>query len=497
MNQLSIGTRRLKLEDVERILNEPIHLKLSAEAISKIKKCRAVLEAKIKGDPQAYYGINTGFGSLCNVEINPTEREQLQLNLIRSHACGSGNTVSGEISKLTLFLKIQNLSLGYSGVREVLVESLVSLFNQETFPVIYEFGSLGASGDLAPLAHLSLLLIGEGEIWEAGQVKNYADSIKFKQATTIQLKEKEGLALINGTQYSTALAAWCCIHGQRLLTLANIIAALSIDVFDCDSAPLRSALHEIRPYKGQQFVAETIRRHLKGSEVHKQTKRSVQDPYSFRCVPQVHGSVYDTLKYAEAIIETEINSVTDNPNIIPDSEEILSGGNFHAQPIAFILDFMAIALSELGSISERRSYQLISGERGLPDYLTDNPGLKSGLMVSQYTAASIASKNKQLSHPASVDSAMTSKGQEDHVSMSANAGAKCMRIVENVYQILGIELLIAAQAKEFRLPRKSSTVLENLVQQLRSKVQPIEGDRNLSRDIRNSVDFLKKIGPKI
>lgn len=491
---------QLSLPNIISIFDKRNNISLSQNATASIAKCRQYLDTKIENPDAIYYGINTGFGALCNTQINVSELEQLQYNLLRSHACGTGDYVPQHIVKLMLLLKIQSLSYGNSGVQVETVERLIWLFNNDILPVVYEQGSLGASGDLAPLAHLSLPLIGEGEVWVKSQngfeIKQSQDVLVKNNLSPIKLKSKEGLALINGTQFMLSYAVWCVWKGKHLLSRANEIAAMSVDAFDCRMEPFNHLLHEIRNHTGQIAIAEIIRKLLDKSEIGNKQKTQVQDPYAFRCIPQVHGASYDTLAFAEQVITNEMNAVTDNPNIFPDEDLILSGGNFHGQPLALMLDYLAIALAELGSISERRTYQLISGQRGLPAFLTPNPGLNSGMMIPQYTAASIVSQNKQLCTPASVDSIVSSNGQEDHVSMGANAATKCLRVLNNLSTILGIELFTAAQALDFRRPLISSLAIEALHQNFRKQVAFIENDRYLSPDIQKSIEFIDKINDR-
>jgi len=481
----------LSLENIQQIISQNFKLSLSEEAKINIQKCREYLDKKMQMHEDPIYGINTGFGSLCNVKISNENLSQLQENLVKSHACGTGAYVPQEIVKLMLLLKIQSLSYGYSGVQLITVERLVDFYNNDVLPVVYEQGSLGASGDLAPLAHLCLPLIGEGEVWYNDEKTIASKALTSAGLIPVQLGAKEGLALINGTQFMSAYGAWCLLEAKKLSNKADEIAALSIDAFDGRIDPFHEALHRIRAHNGQIATAKRIKELLAGSEINAQPKTAVQDPYAFRCIPQVHGASKDAISYVYSVFETEINSVTDNPNVFPDEDLILSGGNFHGQPLAITLDFLAIALAELGSISERRTYQMISGQRQLPAFLTPNPGLHSGLMIPQYTAASIVSQNKQLCSPASVDSIVSSNGQEDHVSMGANAATKCLRVVNNLRTILAIELLNAAQALEFRRPLKTSPYLEELVLNYRKHVSFIEHDRKLYEDIHASEKFLK------
>jgi histidine ammonia-lyase len=492
LNTHEISEAKLSLEDITAVLNgTKSTLKLSADAEKKILRCRVYVDNKIKNSSSPVYGINTGFGSLYNRNISSDQLEKLQENLVKSHACGTGAIVPNEIVKLMLFLKIQSLSYGYSGVQVATVNRLIDYYNNNIFPRVFEMGSLGASGDLAPLAHLSLPLLGLGEVHFENRL-HQAEKIneKFKWEN-IHLKAKEGLALLNGTQFMSAYGTWCLHHAHRLLRLSNIIGALSLDVFDGRIEPFNLNVHLIRPHEGQLSVAKDFQKLLEGSEMIGQSKKHVQDPYSFRCIPQVHGASSDTINYVTNIFVTEINSVTDNPNVFPEENVIISAGNFHGQPLALGLDFLAIALSELGNISERRTYQLISGARDLPNYLVANPGINSGMMIPQYTAASLVSQNKQLCAPASVDSIVSSNGQEDHVSMGANAATKALRIVENLYSILAIELLTASQALVFRRPLKTSPYLEGVVNTFRNSVPFIEEDRLLHTDIKKAEQFLK------
>jgi histidine ammonia-lyase len=488
-----ISSTKLSRQDLDAIVTGDVQLALSAEAEARIKRCREYLDEKIENAREPIYGINTGFGSLYNRNISRDQLEKLQENLVKSHACGMGPEVPDEIVRLMLFLKIQSLAYGYSGVQTDTVQRLVDMHNQNVLPVVYEMGSLGASGDLAPLAHLSLPLIGLGEVRLDGK-RFPAEAVNRKfNWSPLHFRAKEGLALLNGTQFMSAYGVWCSFHARRISAISNLVAALSLDVFDGRREPFLPHVHAIRPQPGQQKVAAAILALLEGSELLAQEKKHVQDPYSFRCVPQVHGASADAIEYVENIFLTEVNSVTDNPNIFPDEDVIISAGNFHGQPLALGLDFLAIAVSELGNISERRTYQLISGSRDLPNYLVANPGINSGLMIPQYTAASLVSQNKQLCTPASVDSIVSSNGQEDHVSMGANAATKAYRVINNVYAILAVELLTAAQALPFRRPLHTSPALENLVDTFRRSVPFIEHDRVFNVDLREAEKFLKAL----
>ncbi len=467
-------------------------LALSEESKQLIQQSRQFLEEKLRHAEALYYGINTGFGALHNVRISKDQIEALQYNLVQSHACGVGEEVPPEVVRWMLFLKIQSLCYGYSGVRLELVEQLINFYNHNILPVVYQQGSLGASGDLAPLAHLSLPLVGLGEVWYQGEKRAAKDVLQTLQLEPLRFQAKEALAMLNGTQFSTAYAVVCVLEAQRLYDLANLCAALSLDAFDCHTGPFEAILQQIRPHPGQVKTAQQIRELREGSDLAQRIKTNVQDPYAFRCVPQVHGASWDAIAHVQTQVLTEVNSVTDNPNIFWRDNVILSGGNFHAQPIALALDYLAIALAELASIAERRIFQLISGARGLPPFLIEQAGLHSGLMIPQYTAASIVSQNKQLCTPASVDTITSSNGQEDHVSMAANAATKTFRVVQNVERVLAIEWMTAAQALEFRRPEKSSTFLEKIVTFYRNHVSKLEADRILSEDMHTTVDFLKK-----
>ncbi len=488
----AISSDQLSFADLKKVLNEGSELSLSKAAKEKIQQSRSYLDQKIANSSEPIYGINTGFGSLYNKNIPKDQLEKLQENLVLSHACGMGAEVPHDLVRLMLFLKIQSLSYGYSGVQVDTVERLIGMFNKNILPRIYEMGSLGASGDLAPLAHLSLPLIGKGEVYFQSKNQHSEEVLKAMKWEKLHLKSKEGLALLNGTQFMSAYGVWCILHAQRILRLANMISAVSLDGFDGRIEPFDEDVHRIRPHAGQLKVAKEIKNLLKGSEIISQKKKHVQDPYSFRCIPQVHGASDDTIQYVSHVFLTEINSVTDNPNVFAEADKIISAGNFHGQPLALALDFLAIAMAEMGNISERRTYQLISGSRELPNYLVAEPGINSGLMIPQYTAASLVSQNKQLCTPASADSIVSSNGQEDHVSMGANAATKAYRVINNIYSILGIELITAAQALQFRRPLKTSDTLENFVNTFRKRVPFIESDRFLHDDLIEAEKFLKE-----
>jgi histidine ammonia-lyase len=486
-----ISSQHLSLESIDTILTQQYSIALSEEAEHRIVRCHDYLQQKINTSDHSIYGINTGFGALHSKKISHQDLEQLQRNLMMSHACGTGDEVPQEVVKLMLLLKIQSLAYGHSGVQLKTVKRLIDFYNREVYPVVYQQGSLGASGDLAPLAHLCLPLMGLGKVKFQGYTLASEHVLEMFSWEPVTLKAKEGLALLNGTQFMGAYGVLALLQARRLSRQADIIGALSLDVFYGRLEPFHELIHRIRPHKGQLQTAEAVRQVLVGSELLQQEKQHVQDPYSFRCMPQVHGASKDALAYVEQVFLTEINSVSDNPNVFPEEDEILSGGNFHGQPLALALDFMAIALAELGSISERRTYQLISGSRGLPDFLVAEPGLNSGFMISQYTAASIVSQSKQLCTPASVDSISSSNNQEDHVSMGANAATKLYQVVQNLERVLAIELMNAAQALDFRRPLKTSPILEAMVARYREKVSFVSTDRILHNDIQQSDTFLR------
>lgn len=481
------------LKTIEDFYHQPSNQKLTVSdfVYQKIQKNRLYLEDKIKTPGALFYGINTGFGSLCNIQISEHDLEILQENLVLSHACGMGQKLPEHLCRLILLLKIKNFTAAVSGVRPLIVQRLTDMYNAGVIPVVYEMGSLGASGDLAPLAHLSLPLLGKGDVYYKGKVQPAADVLAALGWDPIILKAKEGLALLNGTQFSLAFSAYICTRAFKLFDLWNKTAALSMEAFACSISPFDPSIHAIRPHAGQVLTASKIYELLDSTDMRK-ANYSVQDPYSFRCVPQVHGASYMAFCHAKEVIETEINSATDNPNIFDQEDKILSGGNFHAQPLALILDYMALALAELGNISERRVYQLINGDRDLPAFLAPEPGLNSGFMIAQYTAASIVSQNKQYATPASVDSIVSSKGQEDHVSMAANAATKCYKILENVEMLLAIELLTACQAFEFRRPAVTSPELEALFIEVQTRIPFMKEDRLLHDDLMICLDIVKK-----
>jgi histidine ammonia-lyase len=481
----------LSLEQIAEIFKNNIKLSLSDESIALIRDCRDYLDRKLQNNSAPIYGITTGFGSLHKKTISFDQLNQLQENLVMSHACGTGDIVREDIVRLMLLLKIHGLSYGNSGVQVETVQRLIDFFNEGITPVVYEQGSLGASGDLAPLAHLVLPLLGMGEVFCNGERCAAAPVLKKAGLPAVSLKSKEGLALLNGTQFMSAYGVYIMAKAERLSVVADVAAAISLEAYDGRPDPFFECIQTIRPHMGQKTTADFFRKILEGSQLYSRQKAHVQDPYSFRCIPQVHGASKDAISYAKTVIMTEINSVTDNPTIFPELDLIISGGNFHGQPLALIFDHLALALAELGSISERRVYRLIAGQRDLPEFLVANPGLNSGFMIPQYTAASVVSQNKQLCTPSSVDSIPSSNEQEDHVSMGANGATRLLRVAENLEKILAIELFTAAQALQFRRPLHSSPYIETLISEYRKSVQFITNDKVMYDDIARSIDFVR------
>lgn len=486
-----ISAEHLTIERIGEIVYNGYKLELSDDAKNRIIRCREYLDKKIAETTKPVYGVTTGFGSLCNVSVDADKLAQLQINLMMSHACGVGDRVPNDIVKMMMLLKIQSLSYGYSGSKLDTVQRLVDFFNNDVYPIVYMQGSLGASGDLVPLAHMSLPLVGLGEVEYKGKVMSGAEVLKIHGWEPIQLASKEGLALLNGTQNMSAFAVWSLLNAQKLSDWADKIAAMSLDAYYGLLSPFTKAVHVVRPHKGQLDTAAHMLELLQGSEIADKPKDYVQDPYSFRCIPQVHGTTKDTIAYVKSVIDTEINSATDNPTVCPDEDLIISAGNFHGEPIAQPMDFLAIGLSELANISERRIYKLVSGTRGLPSFLVAKPGLNSGFMIAQYTAASVVSLNKSLATPSSVDSIPSSQGQEDHVSMGANAAIKLYKIVLNVERVLAIELFNASQALEFRRPLKSSPAVEAIFEKYRKVVPFIVNDEVMYPHIQHSIEFLR------
>ena len=488
-----IGKEDLTFEDLERIISENIKVELAPEAKQRIKKCRDYLDNKMKNQSEPIYGISTGFGSLCKHTISNEDLNTLQENLVKSHACSVGEEVSPFIVKLMFLLKAHALSLGYSGVQVATVQRMLDLLNNDILPVVYDKGSLGASGDLAPLANLFLPLIGEGDVHYKGKKRDVGSVLDEFGWAPIKLKSKEGLALLNGTQFMSSHGVYAVLKAHRLSKRADLIASISLDAYDGHIEPFDEKLHLIRPHIGQLETSQNVRKFLEGSEIIVRDKKHVQDPYSFRCVPQVHGASKDSLEYVKSVLLTEINSVTDNPTIFPDEDEIISGGNFHGQPLAISFDFLAIAMAELGNISERRTAQLILGHRDLPEFLIADSGLNSGFMIPQYVAASVVSQNKMYCYAASSDSIVSSNGQEDHVSMGATSAIKLLKVMDNLDIILSIELMNAVQALEFRRPLKSSPTIEKVVKEFRKVVSFIDEDIVMYKEIEKTVAFLNRL----
>jgi histidine ammonia-lyase len=489
----NISNKVLDLSTINNIISEQKKIKLSDDSTKKIIDCRHYLNEKLKTRSKPLYGINTGFGALYNVKISNENLTVLQENLVMSHACGTGERVPNAIVKLMLLFKIQSLSYGHSGIQLDTVNRLIDFYNHDILPIVYTQGSLGASGDLAPLAHMSLPLIGKGNVVFNNEELPITAVLEKFNWQPIKLQSKEGLALLNGTQFMSAYGVYLLLKSYKLSYLADLFGSMSLDAFDGRIEPFNELVHVVRPHNGQLKTAERIREFLNDSELIKQKKKHIQDPYSFRCMPQVHGATKDTLAFVEKTFKTEINSVTDNPNIFSKEDLIISGGNFHGQPLALAFDYLKISMAEIGNISERRTFQLVSGLRGLPVFLVNNPGLNSGFMIPQYTAASIVSANKQLATPASVDSIVSSNGQEDHVSMGANAATQAYTLINNVERILAIELFNASQALLLRLPLKSSNFIETLLELYRRDVPFVTDDRVLHDDIQKSIEFIQTL----
>ncbi|SFM87023.1 histidine ammonia-lyase [Algoriella xinjiangensis] len=491
MIKKTYGIDFLSFEDYKGIKQGNIEIELNEESKKQILKSQQNV-AKIVASGQTVYGINTGFGPLCDTKISEEETRQLQHNLLISHAVGVGNPIKKEYSKTMLIAKAHALSKGYSGVTLEVVERILLMVEKDIIPVVPEKGSVGASGDLAPLSHLFLPLLGEGKVWEGDKIITTKEALAKHNLEPLHLSAKEGLGLINGTQFILSHALNGLEKFEYLLNLADVSGALSLEAYEGSPSPFREELHQIRPFKGTLLVAERIRKLLKESEIaysHQDCGR-VQDPYSLRCMPQVHGASRNAYFHLKELAETELNSVTDNPIVISD-EEAISGGNFHGQPLAMALDYATVAASELGNISDRRSYLLLEGKYGLPKLLTESSGLNSGFMIPQYTTAALCTENKTLCFPASADSIPTSLGQEDHVSMGSISGRKFNQVLENVERILAIELMYACQGLEFRRPKKSSPYLEEVFAAVRSVCPKLEEDRLIGDDINNIIDLLQ------
>ena len=490
MKEFIIDNTLLDIEAIYEIIEKDSILKLSDESINNVVECRNYLDKKISQSESPLYGINTGFGSLYNVSIEDKDLSKLQHNLILSHSCGVGEKIPLAIVKIMLLLKIITLSKGHSGIHLDTLNRLIFFYNNDILPVIFKHGSLGASGDLSPLAHLSLPLIGEGQVFYKGILKDASEVLKELSLLPLKLRSKEGLALLNGTQFMSGYGIHLLFEAYKISHMADLISSISLEAYDCRLEPFDALIQKVRPHNGQAIVAGRVNHFRDNSDISLMHKVHTQDPYSFRCIPQVHGASLDTICYAKSVIMNEVNSVNDNPIIFHKEDKIISGGNFHGQPLAYVLDFLKISLSELGNISERRTYNLISGQRGLPSFLVDSPGLNSGFMIPQYTAASLVSLNKQLSSPSSVDSIVSSNGQEDHVSMGANSAILLYDITENVKKILSIELFNAAQALDFKKPLKTSKRLNSFIEQYRNHVEFVTEDKIMSKEINNSLAFI-------
>lgn len=492
MNTYAIGSSELTYDLIEQLLKDKTKLVLSDEAVAKIQHCRDYLDSKMEDTSKPIYGVTTGFGSLCNRTISTDDLSTLQENLVKSHSCSIGQPIDETIIRLMLLLKAHALSMGFSGVQVETVQRILDFYNNDILPVVYDRGSLGASGDLAPLANLFLPLIGEGEVFHNGKRFKGSEILNIFGWRPIKLKSKEGLALLNGTQFMSANGIKALIDGWHMVKCFDLIGAISLEAFDGRIEPFFDCIHQVRPHCGQIETAERYRRLLEGSEIIAREKAHVQDPYSFRCIPQVHGAVKDAMYHVTNVLHTEINSVTDNPTVFPDDDLVVSGGNFHGEPLALIFDYMGIALHELGNISERRTAQLILGQRGLPEFLVAHPGLNSGYMIPQYAAAAVVSQNKMYCYSASSDSIVSSNGQEDLVSMGANAATKLHKIIDNLKYIAGIELMNAAQGLDFRRPLKSSSYIETVIEAYRKEVPTVEDDVVMKDYIESTMSFLDK-----
>ncbi len=489
---IKIDGEELTTEDVEKVSRGFEEVVLAEESRKKVGSSRDIVEGKSDSD-ENIYGINTGFGDLADVKIDKEKTKELQENLIRSHASGVGEPLKKEVVRATMLLRANTLAKGYSGVRPVIIERLLQLLNKRVHPVIPAKGSVGASGDLAPLAHMSLVSMGEGEAVYQGKKLSGEEAMKRADIEPVSLRAKEGLALLNGTQVMTAIGALAVQDGKSLLKAAQIASAMSLEALMGTDAVFDERLHKVRPHPGQKRCAANLRKLTEGSEIiesHRECDR-VQDPYTLRCMPQVYGAAKDALEYVENVLNIEMNSATDNPLVFSDGDAI-SGGNFHGQPVALALDFLSMAISEIGDISERTTDKLMyEEESGLPRFLTKESGLNSGFMIAQYTAASLVSENKVLSHPASVDSIPTSAGQEDHVSMGTISARHLREIVENVQYAVAIELISAAQALEFHELTPGRGV-KAAYEFIRRSIEPLERDRSLHEDIKRAKKMIEK-----
>jgi len=485
------GLEQLTVDKVIAISRGHLKAVLINEAIEKVETSRKRVETMASSD-KAIYGINTGFGPLCDIQITPEETNKLQENLLITHAVGVGNPIEKELSKIMMICKVHALCQGFSGIRLEVIERILYFIENDLLPVVPEQGSVGASGDLAPLSHLFLPLLGEGEFWQGDAIIPAKKILKEHGIETIALQAKEGLALINGTQFILAHTITGLKKMAYLLDLADLAGAMSIEGYQGSASPFKDALHQIRPFKGSLKVADRMRMLFEKSENIKSHENCirVQDPYSMRCIPQVHGASRNAYYHLNELAEIEMNAVTDNPIVLSDTVAI-SGGNFHGQPLAMAIDYCSIAASELGNIADRRCYLLIEGKFGLPRLLTESGGLNSGFMIPQYTTAALVTENKSLCFPPSADSIPTSLGQEDHVSMGSISGRKFNQILGNIEKIMAIELMYAAQALEFRRPNKFSNIIEDNFKIIRAKVAKLEEDRVLKDDINQMVTMVK------
>lgn len=483
MKEFRFGRDRLTSGLALLLANNAIKGTIDSETKDGINLSHQNVLAIVDGD-KVVYGVNTGFGSLCNTIISKEDTSKLQDNILRSHSVGVGEAVPEIISRLMLVTKVHALSFGYSGISQPVLDRILWHLNEEIIPVVPSQGSVGASGDLAPLAHLFLPLIGLGKVYMNGEIHETCDVLRSKDVEPLQLGPKEGLALLNGTQFILAYAVLGVDRLANCLDCQDIIGAMSLEGILGSASPFEARLHELRPYDGSQLVAHRLRKLLENSEMvesHANCGR-VQDPYSIRCMPQVHGASRNAWLHLKHLVETELNSVTDNP-IILDRDKSISGGNFHGQPLAMVLDYATIATAELGNISDRRTYLLLEGQAGLPQLLMKHTGINSGFMIPQYTSAALASENKSIAHPASLDSIPTSLGQEDHVSMGSISGRKLNQVIDNLENILAVELVSAAQAFDYRRPMKSGHVLDGCHELIRENIDHAEEDRVFADDL--------------
>lgn len=493
MSALTLIPGQTPLAELHKACQGPVSIKLDAQYLKNVERAKQTVD-QLCADHEPVYGINTGFGKLASQKIEDDHLQELQHNLLLSHSCGVGARLQDHTVRLVLVLKVLSLARGYSGVRPMLLECLMALVNADVLPCVPEKGSVGASGDLAPLAHLSAVLIGVGEVRHQNKTLKAKDGLKIAGLKPLKLAAKEGLALINGTQVSTALALESLFRGFNVFRAALVAGALSVDAMKGSDAPFDQKIHELRGHPGQIQVAKIFRTLMQGSSIrasHLDCEK-VQDPYSLRCQPQVMGAILDSLLYAAQVLSTEANAVTDNPLIFPEDNTALSGGNFHAEPVALVADQLAVALSEIGAIAERRVANLVDPDLSLlPPFLVEDAGINSGFMIAQVTAAALASENKSLAHPAGVDSLPTSANQEDHVSMATFAARRLKDIVDNLVSIIAIELLAATQAIEFHRPKQSSDTLEQVIGKVRQRVARYEKDRHFAPDLEQAQHMIE------